>query len=226
MKLAKKMLAGVLALAIVAAFALTAFAAAPVVKLSATKFDKIGDEITIEVTATGLAGLAAADVEFTYDATALEFVSIEKPASALYDMGVGGLADGTTGVVTWSFFYTDVAKEDCGLATLKFKVLKEVDTKVVFRANSWTDADNNELEAPAAVGVMVKDKTPATTAAPETTTEVESTTAAPTTKAPTTAAPTTANKIPQTGEAGVAAIAGVMALAAVAFVATRKKDEE
>ena len=36
----------------------------------------------------------------------------------------------------------------------------------------------------------------------------------------------TENNIPQTGEAGVAAIAGVMALAAVAFVATRKKDEE
>ena len=49
MKLAKKMLASVIALAVVAALALTAFAAAPVVSLTASKA-VVGETVTITVT--------------------------------------------------------------------------------------------------------------------------------------------------------------------------------
>ena len=208
MKLAKKMLASVLALAIVAAFALTAFAAAPVVSLTATEYANVGDEITIDVAATGMAGLESADLEFAYDAEVLEFVSIAKPAGAAYDMGAGGDVDG---VVTWSLLFLESATADSALATLTFKVVKAGDAKVSVKYTSWEGTD---MPAEASVTVSQKETT---TVAPETTTKAPETT---------TKAPATENNIPQTGEAGVAAIAGVMALAAVAFVATRKKDEE
>lgn len=219
MKLAKKMLACAMALAMVAALALTAFAAAPVVTLTATQYEKVGDTVTVTVAATGMAGLMSADLEFAYDAEALEFVKIEKAADSEYDMGLGDkIADGA---VTWSFMFSNAAEADSGLAVLTFKVLKEGDATVSVKYNSWDGTDE-----PAAANTVVSQKVVPTTEAP--------TTAEPTTVAPTTAAPTTeagseeqtTGDIPQTGEAGVAAIAGVMALAAVAFVATRKKDEE
>lgn len=219
MKLAKKMLACAMALAMVAALALTAFAAAPVVTLTATQYEKVGDTVTVTVAATGMAGLMSADLEFAYDAEALEFVKIDKAADSEYDMGLGDkIADGA---VTWSFMFSNAAEADSGLAVLTFKVLKEGDATVSVKYNSWDGTDE-----PAAANTVVSQKVVPTTEAP--------TTAEPTTVAPTTAAPTTeagseeqtTGDIPQTGEAGVAAIAGVMALAAVAFVATRKKDEE
>lgn len=219
MKLAKKMLACAMALAMVAALALTAFAAAPVVTMSAAEYVAVGDEVTVTVSATGMAGLMSADLEFAYDATALEFVKVAKPAGAAYDMGLGDkIADGA---VTWSFMYSEAATADSDLAVLTFKVLKEGDATITVKYNSWDGTDE-----PAAASVVVSQKVVPTTAEP--------TTAAPTTAAPTTVAPTTevgseeptTGDIPQTGEAGVAAIAGVMALAAVAFVATRKKEEE
>ena len=209
MKLAKKMLACAMALAMVAALALTAFAAAPVVTLSATEYAEVGDTVTVTCAATGMAGLMSADLEFTYDAAALEFVSIAKAADSAYDMGAGDkVAEGT---VTWSFMYMDQATADSGLAVLTFKVLKAGDTSVSVAIGSWDGTDE-----PAGASVAVAQKV----VAPVTTTEPAS--EDPTTKED----PTTAPAIKETGDAGVAAIAGVMAIAAVAFVATRKKDEE
>lgn len=209
MKLAKKMLASVIALAIVAAFALTAFAAAPVVSLTATDA-VVGEEVTVTMSATGMAGLESAGLEFSYDAEALEFKGIAKAEGAAYEMGAG---DKVGDIVTWSFLYLESAKADSDLVTLTFKVLKAGDTDVSVKITSW---DGTEQPADAAVTVKEKVVAPSTT---------EPTTVAPSTEA-TSKAPTTDKEIPQTGEAGVAAIAGVMALAAVAFVATRKKDEE
>ena len=217
MKLAKKMLACAMALAMVAAFALTAFAAAPVVSLTATQYKNVGDEITITVAATGMTGLEAADLEFAYDAEALEFVKIAKTADIKADMAAGDKV--SDGVVTWSIVYMDGAEADSGLAVLTFKVLKDADTTVSVKYNSWAGTDE-----PAAAEVAVTKFV-----APVTTTETTTATTTETTTVATTEAGSeveTTDKIPQTGEVGVAAIAGVMALAAVAFVATRKKDEE
>lgn len=208
MKLAKKMLACAMALAMVAALALTAFAAAPVVTLSATEYAEVGDTVTVTCAATGMAGLMSADLEFTYDAAALEFVSIAKAGDAKYDMGAGDkVADGT---VTWSFMFMDAADADSGLAVLTFKVLKAGNTDVSVAIGSWDGTD-----VPAGATTAVKQTVVEVTSAPdddETTTAKED--------------PTTKPGIMETGDAGVAAIAGVMAIAAVAFVATRKKDEE
>ena len=208
MKLAKKMLACAMALAMVAALALTAFAAAPVVTLSATEYAEVGETVTVTCAATGMAGLMSADLEFTYDAAALEFVSIAKAGDAAYDMGAGDkVADGT---VTWSFMFMDAAKADSGLAVLTFKVLKAGNTDVSVAIGSWDGTD-----VPAGATVAVKQTVVEETSAPDV---AETTTAK--------VEPATKDIIKQTGDAGVAAIAGVMAIAAVAFVATRKKDEE
>ena len=203
MKLAKKMLACAMALAMVAAFALTAFAAAPVVSLTADQYANVGDEVKVVVAGKNIVGLEAADLEFAYDAEALEFVKAEAGSSDF--MPVSGSPK--AGVVTFSLMYLEAAKADVTFCTITFKVLKAGSSDVSVKYNSWAGT-----EEPAAASVTVAQK------------------AAPTTVAPTTEPgsedPTTDTKIPVTGEAGVAAIAGVMALAAVAFVATRKKDEE
>lgn len=206
MKLAKKMLASVIALAVVAALALTAFAAAPVVSLTASKA-VVGETVTITVAAKDMAGLESADLEFAYDAEALEYVSV-KAGSTDFTPAAG---NPEAGLVTFSLMYLETATADTTLCTITFKVLKAGNTDVAMTVGSWDGTD-----APADVTVTVAAEEKATTPAP--------TQPAPT--EPTSKVPGTENNIPQTGEAGVAAIAGVMALAAVAFVATRKKDEE
>lgn len=206
MKLAKKMLASVIALAVVAALALTAFAAAPVVSLTASKA-VVGEEVTITVAAKDMAGLESADLEFAYDAEALEYVSV-KAGSTDFTPAAG---NPEAGLVTFSLMYLETATADTTLCTITFKVLKAGNTDVAMTVGSWDGTD-----APADVTVTVAAEEKATTPTP--------TQPAPT--EPTSKVPTTDKEIPQTGEAGVAAIAGVMALAAVAFVATRKKDEE
>ncbi len=223
MKLAKKMLACAMALAMVAALALTAFAAPEITMDSASA--KVGEEVTITVAAKDIVGVVAAgDLVFTYDAEALEFVKVKK-AYDEFDLTAQGNPE--AGKVTFSFAFAEAATEDVALCTITFKVLKAGASAVTMELKSLSDPNENSVELA---------KLPSATV-----TGLEETTAAPTTIAPTTAAPTTAapvedesapvsttaaDKIPQTGDVGVAAIAGVMALAAVAFVATRKKDAE
>lgn len=212
MKLAKKMLAGVIALAVVAALALTAFAAAPVVSLTASKA-VVGENVTITVAAKDMAGLESADFEFAYDAEALEFVSV-KSGSTEFTPAYG---NPETGLVTFSLMYLETATADTTFCTITFKVLKAGDTDVAMTIGSW-----DGTEQPADVKVTVKAEEKATEPAPTQPAPTTPVVTEPTSKED----PTTGKDIPQTGEAGVAAIAGVMALAAVAFVATRKKDEE
>lgn len=210
MKLAKKMLVSVLALAMVAALALTAFAATPTLTYTAGAAE-VGDEVTVTVSAKDMVGTETASIFFSFDAEALEFVSSKSVAKDA--MGATGLVEGEN-TVSFALAYTNAAEGDDALVVMTFKVLKAGDTTITGTVTEWTGA-----EQPADLTITVKATEP-TTAAP--------TTAAPTTEAPSEApvAPTTGKDIPQTGEAGIAAIAGVMALAAVAFVATRKKDEE
>ena len=217
MKLAKKMLACAMALAMVAAFALTAFAAAPVVSLTADQYANVGDEVKVVVAGKNIVGLEAADLEFAYDAEALEFVSVEAGSSDFIPVSGSPKA----GMVTFSLMYLEAAKADVTFCTITFKVLKAGDTDVTVKYNSWAGTDE-----PAAAKVTVAQKE-VTTEAPVVTTEAPVvTTEAPVVTTEAGSEVPTKNDIPETGEAGVAAIAGVMALAAVAFVATRKKDEE
>lgn len=206
MKLAKKMLASVLALAMVAALALTAFAAAPAMTMTA-KDAVVGETVEISVAGKDMAGLQSADLVFDYDAAALEYVGVKKSSAVEFDMATGG--NPAAGQVTFSFAFLEAAKADSELCVLTFKVLKDGDTTVKGTATSWDGTD-----MPGEVSVVVKAHAP-----------VVITTAEPTSAKPG-VDPTTGKNITQTGEASIAAIAGVMALAAVAFVVTKKKDEE
>ena len=214
MKLAKKMLASVFALAMVAALALTAFAAPAVTMTNATA--NVGETVTITVAGADIAGLESGDLVFTYDAEALEFVEVKKAWDG-FDMTAQGSP--AAGTVTFSFAYKENATADNAFCTITFKVLKAGAADVVMSLNSW-----DGIAEPAAVKAVVtgvEKTTETTTKAPETTTAEPSSETAP---AP--AEKTTKGPIPTTGEASVAAVAGVMAIAAVAFVATRKKDAE
>ena len=145
MKLAKKMLASVIALAVVAALALTAFAAAPVVSLTASKA-VVGEEVTITVAAKDMAGLESADLEFAYDAEALEYVSV-KAGSTDFTPAAG---NPEAGLVTFSLMYLETATADTTLCTITFKVLKAGNTDVAMTVGSWDGTD-----APADVTVTV-----------------------------------------------------------------------
>lgn len=221
MKLAKKMLASVIALAMVAALALTAFAAAPVVSMNNASA-KVGETVTITVSGAGIEGLESADLRVNYDAEALEFVSAKGAAGVEYGMSVGGNPE--AGLATFSFAFMDAATADSDMAVLTFKVLKTGDSEVKLWFYSW-DGTETPADVTATVTGIEEKPTETTTVKedPTTTTTTEPAPVEPTSAVDTTKKP---GSITQTGEAGVAAIAGVMALAAVAFVATRKKDEE
>lgn len=198
MKLAKKMLACAMALAMVAALALTAFAA-PAINVTATDA-VVGKTITVKVAATGVTGLESGDLVLNYDPAVLEFVKVTPNAAGGFTPAAGNPA---AGEVTFSLMYLEAATvADVDFMEVEFKVLKAGDAKLAVVLGSFDGVDgdvainvnNVEVESEAENN-KEENKDP----------EVV---------------------IPPLGDAGVAAIAGVMAIAAVAFVATRKKDEE
>ena len=245
MKLAKKMLACAMALAMVAALALTAFAAAPAIKFEVQE-GKAADEVVVFVEGVNIAGLKSCDLVFLYDAEVLEYKSVANTFKNVLD-GVDADYDGAddllpssaqcgnpeAGQVTYSLAIAgvedgpDSAVADSRICVITFKVLdakKASDLKVTFR--SWV---GTAQPAEATVTIGEEPTTAEKTTAEKTTAEkttAEKTTAAPVEDESAPVSTEAADSIPQTGDAGVAAIAGVMALAAVAFVATRKKDAE
>ena len=201
MKLAKKMLASVFALAMVAALALTAFAA-PAINVTATDA-VVGGTITVKVAATGVTGLESGDLILNYDPAVLEFVKVTPNAAGGFTPAAGSPA---AGEVTFSFMYLEHSTAaDVDFMEVEFKVLKAGDAKLSLVLASFDGVDGdvainvNKVEAESEVADDKEDNKDDDKGD---------------------------NKLPNTGDVGVAAIAGVMAIAAVAFVATRKKDEE
>ncbi len=202
MKLAKKMLACAMALAMVAALALTAFAA-PAINVTATDA-VVGETIEVKVAVTGATGLESGDLVLNYDPAVLEFVKVTPNTADGLQPAAG---NPTAGEVTFSFMYLDAATlADFDFMTVEFKVLKAGDAKLAVVLGSFDGVDGdvainvNKVEAESEDAGNNNNNNDDDKKDPET--------------------------IPPLGDAGVAAIAGVMAIAAVAFVATRKKDEE
>lgn len=200
MKLAKKMLACAMALAMVAALALTAFAA-PAINVTATDA-VVGETITVKVAATGVTGLESGDLVLNYDPAVLEFVKVTPNAAGGFTPAAGNPA---AGEVTFSLMYLEAATvADVDFMEVEFKVLKAGDAKLAVVLGSFDGVDgdvainvsNVEVESEVVDNNDDNNKDDEDVV------------------------------IPPLGDAGVAAIAGVMAIAAVAFVATRKKDEE
>ena len=234
MKLAKKMLACALALAMVAALALTTFAAATTFSVAAVKSDD-GKQVVVTLSATEYAGFKSGSLTVSYDHTALEFVKGAGTATSAVDglTVVAGIPAGKTAeddVISVGLMYAETAtnaNED--VLTLTFNVVDAKNSTISVAVGEW---DGTDKPADVSVNVVMVEET---TKAPETTTAApETTTAAPETTTvvedASEVAPETTTKTPDSiaplGDAGVAAVAGVMALAAVAFVVTRKKDAE
>lgn len=216
MKLAKKILACALAIALVACLGVVAFAAdAPKANVAA-KFAEDGT-ITVTVSATG--AKESAMVLLDYDRTKAEFVSFEKATGdavngGMNDGGETNDADKFLSAVTVSS--GEFTLDTVAIGTFTLKAKDGVDS-IEFTIVEGSNIDENDISG----SISVK-RDVATTAAP--------TTAAPSAKsdAKTTAKPTTTKKtngtsIPKNGDAGIAVVAGISALAAVAFVVTKKK---
>ncbi len=232
MKIAKKVLAVVMAVAMIACLSAMAFAADGKVTLKASE---VADgKFKVEVLAKDYADLQSANWVVKYDAAVL------KCSAAKYGAGLTtAILDGelmqqfnntVDGEVQIGYAFTN----NLGTAdeTVLFYMDFEVEDTAAKKVTIALSGDDT-----ATIDVVLKaeeETTEAPTTAEPTTAEpttAEPTTKAPTTEAPTTAepttkAPTTTNKTDgkPTGDTGVLAIAaGVVALAGAAFVVSKKR---
>lgn len=213
MKLAKKMVACVLALALAAVLGCAAFAAPNGVSMTAVVTPTElapGSTFTVTIKATGTKGCATLMAELNYNADVIEFVSVEKK-SDMFAFVEAGCAE--AGDITASCMQSDPATVDEGVvSTYTFKCLKAGDMGLKFVNATATDTDDNEYECKTSVqAVEVLSELGGNEDAPADNNGTET---------------TAKGSIQQTGEASIAVVAGVMAVAAVAFVATRKRDAE
>lgn len=225
MKLTKKILAVVLAVALVAVLGVAAFAAGPSLSLSATKS---GKTVTLTLSGSDLTGFQAGDVVITYDNTKLTYV--DSSTSAPDGTGVAGKAIDVDNQVTFSYMAVDAMKTSSAvLATYTFKVVDGADGTADFSMSIGSFSVNDAEVTPATSGTSVDltEKPSEITPAPDTKPSTTEPTSSATPVEPTSRTNGSGKKgIAQTGEASIAVIAGVMAVAAAAFVATRKKNEE
>ena len=237
MKIAKKVLAVAMAVAMIACFAAMAFAANDKVSLKASEVE---DNMFILSIVTKDGDLKTADWDIYYDATALKVV--EDDGDALIYFGddlakatklnkiMGQFNAKEAGVILCAATTTEGLAADVGskfnaetgveFLCIEFEVIKAdaANVKVVL-----TEKDNKE--AVIAETVLFPKAEETTTAAPETTTAAPETTTA---EAPSTPVETTtaaandgAGNLGDTGALAIAA--GVVALAGAAFVVTKKR---
>ncbi len=221
MKLAKKILACVIALALTACLGVVAFAAdVPSVILDG-KYDDSTRTLSVTMSLDKAKDHTTATLFVGFNEDEVEYVDVAKGTieGALPEAGLA--TDGKT--LSGAAMATDVFTQDTiTIATYTLKV-KDGVKKVTLTVSEDSVVDD-EIKVANAGATFTFD----TVAAP--TTEPASTEAP--TKAATTAASTAATTekktdkpatIKKTGDAGIAVIAGVSALAAVAFVVTKKK---
>lgn len=208
MKLAKKILACVIALALTACLGVVAFAADAASVSVETSFNAETRELTIKLGANGAKETASLFLD--YDRDAATFVSAT-PFKGSYTAVAGETADSAKLLSGSAMSMEQFESAYVEIGTYVLKVKDGVDSIKI------TVADGSEIDGSKVDGSFVADtKTP----------EPESTTKAPVTPDTTKADETTTKKpsgITKTGDAGIAVIAGVSALAAVAFVVTKKK---
>lgn len=239
MKIAKKMLACVMALALLGCFAVTAFAATPSVVAVPGKVDD--GTVAVTIIAKNAVGLTSADVVLKYDPAVFEYSYAENAADA--DQ-IAGTKNNTftadyngevSGEVTIGFYFkTSLTTTAEAVAQAKkgavinydenaFKAIvvyldvidaKAASSELALTGNFKTlTADANAVNAKATATLKEVPTTVAPTEAP---------TAAPTT-VPTSDIPDTGDE-PKTGDnAALAVAAGVVLLAGAAFVITKKR---
>lgn len=218
MKLAKKALAVVVAIALISTLAISAFAAdAALVLTPSTSTAQIGDTVTVDLSLSNAAGLENLGLIVSFDQDKLELTNVVSGNdNAIAEKNSAG--DVSVGYMNMNSNKADTL----ALATMTFKVLAEGSADITAEL-IVTDgkADIN--------GVTVSSNSTTITL-----TGTEKTTAAPTepTVAPSADDSTTPSgddttkaedEIPQTGDAGIAVAAGLVVLAGAAFVASKKR---
>ena len=214
MKLAKKVLAVVVAVALISTLAISAFAADFTLSAS-SQTAAIGEEITINVGMNGAAGLMSGGFTVGYDPAYLEYVDSDVAVDgSLTDAGLIEAGTFNIGLI-FSREYEDDAMP---MGTITFKVLQAGTTAVTLGV---LDGDIDGVEAPAgaSISLTLTEQPEVTTTEPTEAPADDDTTKAPagddTTKAE--------DEIPKTGDAGIAVAAGLVVLAGAAFVASKKR---
>lgn len=204
MKLAKKVLACVVAFALMSVLAVSAFAANGTLGVKAPATAAIGSKIEVVASISGAKELESSTFAVSYDPAYLEFVSVTGAPEAQ-------CGNPEAGLVTAAMAYATTAGYDSkDLITVTFNVLKDTgSTEVKFDV---LDDDLSGLDSVTPGSATIKFTEKVTTAAADTT--------APTKGGDDTTAPT--KDIPKTGDAGVAVAAGLVLLAGAAFVASKK----
>lgn len=216
MKLAKKALAVVVAIALISTLAISAFAASATLSVTTDADDVvIGDEFTVTLAVNGAKGLTNAGLTLTYNTEMVEYVSntrVDTTASML----TGGVA--TPGSFNVGLAYDESNTADSiTLYTVTFKALAAGDAEFNF---ALLDGDIDGLDDATAGSTTVTILTEAPTDAP---TEPTTAPATEPTAAPTDDTTKAEDEIPQTGDAGIAVAAGLVVLAGAAFVASKKR---
>ncbi len=243
MKIAKKVLAVVMAVAMIAALSAMAFAAdkATIALKASEPADGI---ITVTLAVKNGQDFATSQVELEFDATALEFVPATKKADFaqckdFLDMAAAGnqtlLQPNTTeaakGKIIVAFGFTEVLDDlagygldsdinDFNIATMKFKVLKnDVDASIAVKGQvTIGDKENAKTHDIAETYVVAKSTVTGTTKAAD----VATTKAAEGEKTTKPANPNTGDQ--KTGDnMALAAAAGVVVLAGAAFIISKKR---
>lgn len=241
MKIAKKVLALAMAVALVACFAVMAFAAPAGAKLSFTAGEPNAKGLVeVKVNAVNCTGLTSFDITLTADngaalvkiadtadgeaakkadnAFTSEFNKANGQYSGYFKNNLWSTADFTKAAEDlYEELPATFSAENFGLGVLTVKVNDGATTLSVKGTAKF--ADGSEL---AAINETVKIGQAAATEAPT----QAPTTAAPSTKAPATQAPTTAAPVkqPPTGDNSIIAVAaGVVILAGAALLITKKR---
>lgn len=214
MKLAKKILACALALALSVCLGAVAFAAdAPRIDYVA-KFAEDGT-VTIHLTAVGAKTTVLAQLKF--DTEKFDYVGFDSGDGD----ADGGVAVDNSSVLATTAMSMKEFKGDVDLGTFTLKAKDGVDVGEF----TYTE-DSNIDETTSISGTITLKREAPTTKAPTTAATTKGDDGKNTTKSDDTGKKTTTGKgtsIPKNGDAGIAVVAGISALAAVAFVVTKKK---
>lgn len=231
MKLAKTLLACIVALVLVASCVSAMAATTATVNAVADKSEiKIGDEVTVTVSLSNAAGFESGAAWLSFDTSLLELVSTDEgdtKASVVTTYEADEIAAANAdGQIHNSFAYTrSETKDSVSIYTATFKAKANGVAKFGFVADELL---NLEVGSVASVTIadpttttttkVVEDDTTTTTkvVVPDTTT----TTAPP--KAPEAEGTTTPSSTPRMGDASMAIVAGLAVLAGAAFVASKK----
>ncbi len=246
MKIAKKVLALVMALAMVAGFACVSFAAQnPTITAKATETDGY---VKVVLTAKDAVGMASFDIVLDYDASVLTFdfaeegvdaakMSDTKKNSFSYEIGDTDAANGK--LLVGGYFKTNIKTAEETAADAKPGKDVTVDDKTfdlvtVYFAVADAEAYNADVKVSGGFGmgenkddatahtIKAFTKTVTLKEAPETTTKAPVVDKETTTKKAPVTNPDTGDK-PQGDNMALAAAFGVVALAGAAFVITKKR---